>query len=197
MDNFKLKAFCNTFILIVISINWSCNASENSKVFEKIDLKKWNAVTEKFMIDKCPSFNELSKPLEPILAIQNGMTFNTTADYLHFLLTYRKFILDQLSTIDFKNARKITIEENYQRNEWSSARIIISNNNSQKKKIYHIIKDEKIIALNDEEINDFIEYNYENDCEVFVKYTVISQMRIVTDFLLTGEYLNRKVALFE
>lgn len=197
MDNFKLKEFCNTFILIVIIINWSCNVSENSKVFEKIDLKKWNAVTEKFMIDKCPSFNEISKPLEPILAIQNGMTFNTTADYLHFRLTYRKFILDQLSTIDFKNARKITIEENYQRNEWSSARIIISNNNSQKKKIYRIINDEKMIALKEEEINKFFEYKLENDCEVFTEFNTINQVRIVSDFLLSGEYAIRKVSLFE
>lgn len=197
MDNFKLKEFCNTFILIVIIINWSCNVSENSKVFEKIDLKKWNALTEKFMIDKCSSFDEFKKPLEPILALQNGMTFKTIEGYIQFRLSYRKIVLNQLANIYNKDVYKITIEENYQRNNWSSARIIITNNISQKKKIYRIINDEKMIALKEEEINKFFEYKLENDCEVFTEFNTINQVRIVSDFLLSGEYAIRKVSLFE
>lgn len=196
MDDFKLNEFCKTLIFIVVFIIWSCNSSENSKVFEQIDLKTWNDLTEKFMNDKCPSFNEFKKQLEPNLAIENGMTFNTIEGYIKFRLSYRKIILDKLSKIETKDAKVITIEENYQRGIWSSAIIIITNKTTQKKKIFYIIKDEKIAALNENEISNFYDYNWENDCEVYMNFSVISQMRIVTDFLITGEYVNRKVSLF-
>lgn len=196
MDNLKLKILCGTLLPSIIFLYWTCNSSANSKAFEKIDLESWDLLSEKFMNEKCPSYDEFKKPIEPILALQNGMTFETIDGYIQYRLSYRKIILDQLSKIDYNDVSKITIEENYQRNNWSSARIII-NNISQEKKIYRIIKDENMIALNEEEINNFFEYNWENDCEVFKKFKNIYQMRIVTDFLVSGEYTIRKISLFE
>lgn len=196
MDNFKLIFFFKTLLLIVILINWSCIPSDNSKVFEKIDLTRWNGLTEKFMNDKCPSFAELKKQLEPIIAIPNGMTFNTIEEYIQFRLSYRKIILDQLSKINIKDASIITIKENYQSGNWSSARIIITNKITKQKSIFDIIKDEQIAAVNKKETNAFYNHVWENDCDVYMNFSMISQMRLVTDFLLSGEYVIKEIGLY-